>query len=454
MGNQTEASPSPEAESQRNASPSVEAPDGGYGWVVTTSVAIVNGHSWGISAAYSVFLAHYLKEDTFPGATALMYATVGSLSVGVMMLISPLVTVIVREMGTRPTMVIGAVLQALSLVCASLSTKIWHLFLSQGVLFGIGMGLLFLPSYGIISQWFTKRRALANGIAIAGAGLGGLTYSLAVGAMIRTMSLEWAYRILAIVSAVVNIVCSLLIKTRYGATGARQLAFDTSLLKRKEYLCILGFGAFSMLGYFVLIFTLANYANVIGLNSSKASMIPAFFMLGQAIGRPCLGWLSDRYGRLNITTLMTFMTGVFSLAIWVNAKTFGVLITFALVGGLSAGIFWVNAAPVIVEVMGIENLASGLSIFWVAMVIPSTFSEPIAVEIYLGTGSYLGAQLFTGFMFVAASLCMLVLRGWQINRGRRNDDGTFTCFEEHHGERKEAGQKTVSLLKCFKWEKV
>jgi predicted MFS family arabinose efflux permease len=148
------------------------------------------------------------------------------------------------------------------------------------------------------------------------------------------------------------------------------------------------------------------------------------------------------------------MTGVFSLAIWVNAKTFGVLITFALVGGLSAGIFWVNAAPVIVEVMGIENLASGLSILWVAMVIPSTFSEPIAVEIYLGTGSYLGAQLFTGFMFVAASLCMLVLRGWQINRGRRNDDGTFTCFEEHHGERKEAGQKTVSLLKCFKWEKV
>ncbi|RKK08121.1 hypothetical protein BFJ66_g17399 [Fusarium oxysporum f. sp. cepae] len=454
MEEEVRVTPSPDAEPSRNPSPPDTAPDGGYGWVVTASVAIVNGHSWGISAAYSVFLAHYLTESTFPGATALMYATVGSLSIGVTLLISPLVTIMARELGTRPTMLIGAVLQSASLVCASLSNKIWHLFLSQGALFGIGMGLLFLPSYGIISQWFTKRYALANGIAIAGAGLGGLTYSLAVGAMIRNMGLDWAYRILAIVSVVTNITCTLLIKTRYGVTQARQLAFDTTLLKKTEYLLILGFGAFSMLGYFVLIFTLANYANVIGLDSSQASMIPALFMLGQAIGRPGIGWLSDEFGRLNITFLMTFMTGVFSLAIWVNAKSFGVLILFALVGGLSAGVFWVNAAPVLVEVMGIENLPSSLSILWLAMVIPSTFSEPIALEIYTGTGSYLGAQLFTGFMFIAASLCMLVLRGRQIGQGRRNDEGTCTSSEESSNEKLGSGQGTLWALRCVRWERV
>ncbi|KAG4273458.1 hypothetical protein FPRO04_09581 [Fusarium proliferatum] len=249
--------------------------------------------------------------------------------------------------------------------------------------------------------------------------------------MIRNISLDWAYRILAIVSVVTNITCTLLIKTRYGVTQARQLAFDTTLLKKTEYLLILGFGAFSMLGYFVLIFTLANYANVIGLDSSQASMIPALFMLGQAIGRPGIGWLSDEFGRVNITFLMTFMTGVFSLVIWVNAKSFGVLILFALVGGLSAGVFWVNAAPVLVEVMGIENLPSSLSILWLAMVIPSTFSEPIALEIYTGTGSYLGAQLFTGFTFIAASLCMLVLRGRQIGQAGGTTKGlALSCSKD------------------------
>jgi MFS family permease len=225
------------------------------------------------------------------------------------------------------------------------------------------MGLLFLPSCGIISQWFTRRRALANGIAIAGAGLGGLTYSLATGAIIRNMGLGWAYRILAIVSAVANIICTLLIRTRYESQS--RLAFDTSLFRRPEYLLVLSYGAFSMLGYFVLVFTLANYANVIGLQSSQASMIPAFFMFGQAIGRPCVGWLSDRFGRITLTFIMSFITGILIFALWINAKTFGVLLAFALVGGLSAGVFWVNISPVLVEVIGLEDLASGLSCLWV-----------------------------------------------------------------------------------------
>ncbi|KAH7226178.1 major facilitator superfamily domain-containing protein [Fusarium oxysporum] len=375
--NDRKISTQPDLETQEISPTSEKAPDGGYGWIVTTSVAIVNGHSWGINAAYSVFLAHFVEENTFPGTTPLMYAIAGSLSVGVMMLISPFTTIMARELGTRPTMLIGAIVQSVSL-------------------------------------WFTRRRALANGIAIAGAGLGGLTYSLATGAIIRNMGLEWAYRILAIVSAVANITCTLLIRTRYNSQATR-LAFDTTLLHRPEYLLVLSYGAFSMLGYFVLIFTLANYANVIGLSSSQASMIPAFFMFGQAIGRPCIGWLSDRFGRINLTFIMSLITGILTFAIWINAKSFSVLLTFALVGGLSAGVFWVNISPVLVEVMGLENLASALSCLWVAMAAPSTFSAPIALEIYTGTGSYLGAQLFTGFMYIAASFCVLGVRRWKID---------------------------------------
>ncbi|KAM0084402.1 hypothetical protein ACKRZS_003394 [Fusarium odoratissimum] len=442
--NDKKISTQPDLETQEISPTSEKAPDGGYGWIVTTSVAIVNGHSWGINAAYSVFLAHFVEENTFPGTTPLMYAIAGSLSVGVMMLISPFTTIMARELGTRPTMLIGAIVQSVSLVCASLSTEIWQLFLSQGALFGIGMGLLFLPSYGIISQWFTRRRALANGIAIAGAGLGGLTYSLATGAIIRNMGLEWAYRILAIVSAVANITCILLIRTRHNSQATR-LAFDTTLLHRPEYLLVLSYGAFSMLGYFVLIFTLANYANVIGLSSSQASMIPAFFMFGQAIGRPCIGWLSDRFGRINLTFIMSLITGILTFAIWINAKSFGVLLTFALVGGLSAGVFWVNISPVLVEVMGLENLDSALSCLWVAMAAPSTFSAPIALEIYTGTGSYLGAQLFTGFMYIAASFCVLGVRRWKIDSLRGAKERSPASGEDGQG------LKPMSWdLKCLK----
>lgn len=375
--------------------------DGGYGWIVTSSVALINGHSWGINSVYSIFLAHFLANNTFPGTTKLQYALVGSLAVGCALVISPLVIIAVRKVGTRPTMLAGAVLQSLGLICASLSRQKWHLFLSQGVLFGLGMGLLFLPSYGVISQWFTRRRALANGIAIAGAGLGGFVYSLSAGATIRNLGVGWAYRILAIVSAVVNIPCALLMRTRY---AARPLAVDWSLLKRKEYLVVLGYGFLSMLGYFVLIFTLANYAIVIGLDASQAAWVPALFMLGQAVGRPILGWLSDCYGHIQVTSLMSLLCGIFSLAIWLNAKSFASLIAFALVAGLVGGVFWVTTAPIITQVVGLDNLPSGLTIMWVTLTLPSTFSSSVALEIFEETGSYEGAQIFTGVTFIAAGL--------------------------------------------------
>ncbi|KAJ3542402.1 hypothetical protein NM208_g4109 [Fusarium decemcellulare] len=422
--------------------------DGGYGWVVTACLAITNGHTWGINAAYSVFLAHFLEHDSFPGSSPLEYAFVGSLTVTCTFLISPLATIAARDFGTRPTMMAGSVMLSASLICASLSTKIWQLFLSQGVLFGMGMGFIFLPTFGLLSQWFRKRRALATGSAIAGGGLGGLTYSLSVEAMIQNIGLGWAFRILAIITFVVNISCTLLIKTRYKATGSRQLPFDISLIKRLDYILVIASGFFNMLGYWVLLYTLANYANTIGLNSSQASLIPAMLSLAQAIGRPLVGHFSDTIGYLNMSVLSNILTAIIALAVWTNAKTYGVLIFFALIEGLVVGAWWVTVGPVMADVIGLQNLPSGLSLLWLAMVVPCTFSTPIALEIVDQTGHYIGAQLFTGLVFVVSAVLALLLRGLKMKHSAKGDTAS-----------KGSQAAKYSLLKafichCVKWQKV
>ena len=68
-----------------------------------------------------------------------------------------------------------------------------------------------------------------------------------------------------------------------------------------------------------------------------------------------------------------------------------------------------------IEVVGMKDVASGLTPMWLALAIPCTFSEAIALTIVKGTKSYLGTQLFTGLMYIAAACCLLVLRGWKIN---------------------------------------
>ena len=101
--------------------------------------------------------------------------------------------------------------------------------------FGLGMGFLFVGTVGVVPQWFTTKRSLANGISTAGSGIGGMVYSLAAQAMIQSIGLPWAFRILGILAFTVNFVCAILIKDRNKAVGASQLAFDYRLFKRKEF---------------------------------------------------------------------------------------------------------------------------------------------------------------------------------------------------------------------------
>lgn len=77
-------------------------------------------------------------------------------------------------------------------------------------------------------------------------------------------------------------------------------------------------------------------------------------------------------------------------------------------------------APVTAEVVGLKNLPAGLSITWVVLAVPCTFSEVIALEIAERTSSrYLGTQLFAGFMYIAAAGSLYCVRVWKVGELQR-----------------------------------
>ena len=55
-----------------------------------------------------------------------------------------------------PTVLVGATLQILGIFMMSLSTQYWQLFLTQGLVNGIGNGLFFTPCMGVMATWFSK----------------------------------------------------------------------------------------------------------------------------------------------------------------------------------------------------------------------------------------------------------------------------------------------------------
>jgi MFS family permease len=192
-----------------------------------------------------------------------------------------------------------------------------------------------------------------------------------------------------------------------------------------------------MLGYFILIFSLANFANSIGLDSSQAATISAVFNFAQAVGRPIIGYFSDSFGRINMAGSTTFLAGLLSLAVWIPSKTYGVSLFFAISSGLVAGNFWATIGPLVAEVLDLGEVPSGLSLLWLSLAIPSTFSEPIALKIVDGTGSYLGTEIFTGMMYIAAAACLGILRGLVIQQREVERDSSINPHEyvESTGDR-------------------
>ncbi|KAJ5929429.1 hypothetical protein N7454_006379 [Penicillium verhagenii] len=398
-------------------------PDGGYGWVCVACVFWINAHTWGINSSYGVFLSYYLSHDVFPDTSALAYAFTGGLSISCALLVAPLATFLIQLYGTRLVLNMGVFFETLSLIGSSFATQKWHIFLSQGVCFGWGMGFLFVGSVGIAPQWFQKRRSVAMGITAAGSGLGGLMYSLAVGAIIPRYGLGWAFRVLGIVSCVVNLVCGNLLRDRNKLVGSRFTAFHLPLLRQPEFLLFLGWGFFSMLGYVALLFSVANFALSVGLTSHQGSVVSALLNLGQGLGRPFVGMFSDSLGRINIATFLTFICGLFCLVIWIFADSMGVVCFFAVLVGTVSGTYWATVGPVLAEIIGLRDLPSGLSITWLWLVAPCTVSEAIALELRRSTAdggtSYLHVQIFTGVMYIAASFCLWLVRGWKVGELER-----------------------------------
>jgi hypothetical protein len=76
-----------------------------------------------------------------------------------------------------------------------------------------------------------------------------------------------------------------------------------------------------MLAYVANLFSLANCANAIGLDASKASVITALFNLAQGFGRPAIGYFRDSIGCINMAALVPFLAGLFTLVTWVFSKS-------------------------------------------------------------------------------------------------------------------------------------
>ena len=90
---------------------------------------------------------------------------------GVMYLESPFIAAMCQRWPKmrRWYCIVGLLIVFVALVASSFSKHVWHLILTQGVLYAIGGGLIYTPTIIFLDEWFVKRKSLAFGVTMVSA---------------------------------------------------------------------------------------------------------------------------------------------------------------------------------------------------------------------------------------------------------------------------------------------
>ena len=98
----------------------------------------------------------------------------------------------VDRFGPRVLLSLGAILTGLSWVFASAATSLPWLYLTYGLLGGMGTGIIYIGVVGHMVQWFPHKRGLATGLVAAGYGFGALLTTFPIARMMKATSYQHA----------------------------------------------------------------------------------------------------------------------------------------------------------------------------------------------------------------------------------------------------------------------
>ncbi|XP_037958314.1 monocarboxylate transporter 13 isoform X2 [Teleopsis dalmanni] len=88
--------------------------------------------------------------------------------------LGPVSSILSVKYSYRTVTILGGASAALGMILSYWASSVTYLYLSYGVLVGIGAGLSFPPTVYIVTSYFVKLRGLANGLCISGSALGSI----------------------------------------------------------------------------------------------------------------------------------------------------------------------------------------------------------------------------------------------------------------------------------------
>src|SRR5712672_3195780 len=325
--------------------------------------------------------------------------------------------------GPRVVAMVGGLLYGGGVFLASFTDRLWWLYLTYGVIGGIGLGFGYIVPVAVLVKWFPDRRGLITGIAVGGFGAGALITAPVATRLIQSVGVLSTFAYLGIGYLIVTIISGSFMQNPpdgWKPEGWSLTARETSERAGHDFVLSEALKTWQWWALWLLLFlnTCAGISVIsqeapIFQELTKVSAVVAGGMvgvvsLGNAVGRVFWAWVSDLTTR-RATFFVMFLLQV--LLFWflpnVASASLMTIVTFVVLMCYGGGFGTMPAFTA--DYFGPKNVGPIYGLMLTAWGFASAFGPLFIAHMRETTGSYSGAlRVIAGVMAVSTVLPILV----------------------------------------------
>ncbi|PWA30326.1 hypothetical protein CCH79_00015749 [Gambusia affinis] len=334
----------------------------------------------------------------------------------------PLCSVMVNRFGCRPVMMVGGLFASLGMILASFSTSIVHIYLSTGVITGLGLALNFQPSLIMLNRYFNLKRPLANGLSAAGSPMF-LCCLSPLGQLLQD-HYGWRGGFLILGGLLLNCcVCGALMKPLptpkfvelphdqedTKKKKKKKKLLDFSVFKDKGFVIYTIAATIMVLGLFVPPVFVVSYAKELGNEDTKSALLLTILGFIDIFARPTCGVIAGlKWVRPRCVYLFSFAMVFNGTADLIGSQShdYVSLVIFCIFFGISYGMVGALQFEVLMAIVGTEKFSSAIGLVLLVEAIAVLVGPPGAGQLLDATKSYMYVFLLAGSEVVLSGLVL------------------------------------------------
>lgn len=394
-------------------------PDGGLrAWSQAAAGWLVLFSTWGYINSFGAFQSYYTT-------TALPYQSASSISWigGVQACLTTAVGAFTGRLLDAglfiPTYIVGAVIQLAGIFAMSAleQPKYWQLMLTQGVLTGLGGGILFTPSLALVATWFDKHRGLAIGLATTGNSSGGIIYPLIVRQLIPRVGFAWTARTLGFVNLACLGTALAIMRSRLPPRRSGPL-IDVTAFKEGVYVAyVFAMFFFSWSNYYTFYYIGSYGIQRLGLSYSASSILVIIVNGAGLPARVAIPIIADRIGPLNVITMMMICCPIV-LFCWLAVNNIPGYYVFTIIFGFVSGAIQSLMPTTVASITKrLDTVGTRLGMCFGVLSIASLTGPSIGGAIQSAAGGkFTGSQAWVGASALTSAALLIACRTLRVGK--------------------------------------